>query len=341
MRELSDAVQDESLKGMDLLPEERLAVQAFDVTDKVMARVHQKSRQQPGWTARMRLRPGVAIPVMLLIFAVGLSVTGYAASQYLEFRNSKGDVILNTETTEEESEFLKKYTRLFGVYQQLAQDQLQPGEYAAYYIKDDFMNSADKANPVKFVYKWPKIPSFSGLQDEIKRTRAPALSHISHLPNGYHFDFGYVYPAYMFPKPEKMAEYRALTDELVREAESAPAGEKVFVKKLDWSNADFTLAKFIKGNDYISIMVRTLDPASKKLTVFLDDQDSAEKLSIHGTEAYYISSDKTGQPAGGSKNRLGWRDDDKHLYYEIYDNQDSGLTKKDLVKIAEDILVSH
>ncbi|MFM9278027.1 DUF4367 domain-containing protein [Paenibacillus jiagnxiensis] len=341
MRELPGAVQDESLKRMDLLPEETLAVQAFDVTDKVMTRVHQKSRLQPGWTARKRLRHGIAIPVMLLIFVVGLSVTGYAASQYLEFRNSKGDVILNTETTEEKSEFLKKYTQLFGMYEQLAQDQLQPGEYAAYYVKDDFMNSADKTNPVKFVYKWPEISSFSGLQDEIKRTRAPALNNISHLPNGYHFDFGYAYPAYMFPKPAKMAEYRALTDELVRKAESAPAGEKVFVKKLNWSKADFTLAKYVKGHDYISVMVHTLDPASKKMTVFLDEQDSAEKLRIHGTEVFYISSDETGQTASASKNRLGWRDDSKHLYYEIFDNQDSELTKKDLVKIAEDLLASH
>ncbi|GIP29604.1 hypothetical protein J23TS9_47340 [Paenibacillus sp. J23TS9] len=42
-----------------------------------------------------------------------------------------------------------------------------------------------------------------------------------------------------------------------------------------------------------------------------------------------------------SKNRLGWRDDKHNLYYEIYDNLGSKLTKQDFVKLAEDMIASH
>ncbi|MFB5678044.1 DUF4367 domain-containing protein [Paenibacillus terreus] len=339
MRELPGTVQDESLKGMDLLPEESSAVHAFDVTDKVMARVQQKSRQQPGRIARMRLRPGITLPVMLLIFAVGLSVTGYAASQYLEFRNSRGEVILNTDTAEEADELNKKYTELFHMYQQAALNQLQPGEYAAYYVKDDFINSRDQWNPVKFVYKEGRFLSPGSLQNEIERTQAPPLNIPSKLPEGYQFDYGDVYPAALFPELLKNDNYRALKDDLVRRAESAPASEKVFIQKLNWEKADAIVARYVKGNDYINIRVSNIDSDTKGITVYQNEQDTAEKLMIHGQQAFYIRSDGEGQL--GFKNRLGWRDDSRHLFYEIIDNRDSELNKLDLVKIAEHLLASH
>jgi hypothetical protein len=339
MRELPDAFQNESLKGMDLLPEESLAVHAFDVTDKVMARVQQKSRHQPGWIARMRLRPGITIPVMLLIFVAGLSVTGYAASQYLEFRNSKGDVILNTDTAREEDESDKKYTELFHMYQQLALDQLQPGEYAAYYVKDDFINSRDQWNPVKFIYKQGRFSSLGSLQEEIGRTQAPPLNIASKLPEGYQFEYGDVYPAAWSPELRKSDKYRALKDSLIRKAESAPAGEKVFIQKLNWEKADATRARYVKGDDYVEIRVSSIDSDTKEITVYQNERDTAEKLMIHGQQAFYMRSDGEGQL--GFKNRLGWRDDSRHLFYEIIDNRDSELNKQDLVKIAEDLTKPH
>ncbi|WP_223069101.1 DUF4367 domain-containing protein [Paenibacillus caui] len=341
MRELQSTFQDESLKKMDLLPEKALAIQAFDVTDKVMDQVYQMEQRKEGLTAKMRLRPGIAAPTMILFLVLGASFTGYAASQYLEFRNSNGDVVLNTAKADEPTDFSKQYTELLGMYSQQVKDRLQPGEFAAYYVKDDFINNADKQNPVKFEYKWAEFSSFSSLQDEIKRTQAPLLNNPSHLPDGYLFDYGYVYPAVMYPNLLEDVEYRTLADELIQESESAPAGEKLFMKKLNWEKADFTLARYAKGDDYVNISVRTVNPDSKLTTVIQKDQDSAEKLTIKGTEVFYIKSGETNQSSNARKNWIGWRDDNNHLLYEIYDNQDSQLTKQDLMKIAEDVLVSH
>ncbi|WP_342416536.1 DUF4367 domain-containing protein [Paenibacillus sp. FSL R10-2782] len=340
MRELQHTVQDKSIKEMDLLPENALKLQAFDVTDKVMDRVYQKGQRKPGPTAKMRLRPGIAVPAMITFFVLGASITGYAASQYLEFRNSKGDIVLHTAKFYEPSDSVKKYLQVLDTYSQKVKNQLQPGEYAAYYVKDDFMNNEDRLNPVKFEYKWVEFSSFSSFQKEIKRTHAPLLYSPSHLPDGYHFDYGYVYPAFMYPKSLNNAEYRTLVDELIQKSKTAPAGEKMFIKKLNWKKADLTTARYVKGSNYVSISISTLTPESK-LTIFQNDRDSAEKLTIKGTEAYYIGSGKTKQPTNTSKNRLGWKDDNHHLFYEIYDNPNSPLVKQDLVKIAEDLLAPH
>lgn len=77
---------------------------------------------------------------MILLFVVGASVTGYAASQYLEFRNSKGAVVLNTAKTPTETDASKTYTSTYERWNEEVKRRLQPGEYAAYYVKDDSMN---------------------------------------------------------------------------------------------------------------------------------------------------------------------------------------------------------
>ncbi|MDQ0496526.1 DUF4367 domain-containing protein [Paenibacillus brasilensis] len=339
MREFQHTVQDESIKEMDLLPTKAFKIQVFDVTDKVMDRVYQKEQRKARLFAK-GLRSGIAVPAMISFFVLGASLTGYAASQYLEFRNSKGDVVLNTAKADEPTDFAKTYSRLLNAYSQQVKDQLQPGEYAAYYIKDDFMNNADRSNPIKFEYKQGEFSSFNSLQNEIKRTHAPRLDSPSHLPNGYRFDYGYVYPAFMYPKFLQNKEYRTLADELIQKSKTAPAGEKLLIKKLSWEKADFTAARYVKGSDYVSISITTLTPDSK-LTVFQNDRDAAEKLTIKGTAAYYIKSGEISGASITSKNRLGWKDDDHHLLYEIYDNPSSPLVKQDLVKIAEDLLTSH
>lgn len=341
MRELHNTIEDKSLKTMDLLSGSEPVFRTFDVTDKVMNRISNKADRKRGWMAAVRLRPGFAVPAMITFLVLGASVTGYAASQYLELRNSKGDVILDTAKAPESTDFITKYTQLLAEYVGQAKEQLQPGEFAAYYIKDDFIEQADQANPVKFTYKENKFSSFSSLHKEIQRTGAPSFSNPSRLPDGYQFEYGYVYPAENLSVDLlDNAEYRTLADELRQEAEKAPSGDKLFMKKLSWDKADFTLARYAKGSDTITISVRNIGPGSK-LTVIQNDQDYAEKLNINGMEVFYINSGETTGPVIASTHRLGWMDDSNHLLYEIYDNQGSRLAKEDLVKIAEDLLASR
>lgn len=141
--------KDKDLKNMDKLtePESVLKIQAFDVSDKVMEQVYQKVTPKKGFIVKMRLQPRITAPIMILLFVLGASVTGYAASQYLEFRNSKGDVVLNTAKTPAETDASKTYTSTYAQWNEKVKDRLQPGEYAAYYVKDDSMNQNNLSNP--------------------------------------------------------------------------------------------------------------------------------------------------------------------------------------------------
>lgn len=94
MPKLQRTSQNENLKEMDLLIEEEF--QNFDVTDKVMTRVHKLAVHKRGLHARARVRQRVVVPGLTAMFVLGVSVTGYAASQYIEFLNHKGEVVLNT-----------------------------------------------------------------------------------------------------------------------------------------------------------------------------------------------------------------------------------------------------
>ncbi|MNW54101.1 hypothetical protein D3C74_316880 [compost metagenome] len=332
--------KDKDLKNMDKLtePVNALKIQAFDVSDKVMEQVYQKATPKKGFIVKMRLQPRITAPIMILLFVLGASVTGYAASQYLEFRNSKGDVVLNTAKTPAETDASKTYTSTYAQWNEKVKDRLQPGEYAAYYVKDDSMNQNNLSNPALFAYKPAELSSFNSLQDEIKRTEAPLFSNPTHLPDGYQFEFGYVYPGAAYPRMMDKKEYRALTDKLMQQAKAAPEGENLFIQKLSWDKSDTSFARYARGNDYVNITVTKYTSEVTKTTIMQNEQDSAEQLTIKGTKAYYIRASKTSNPLEAGKNRLGWLDEKRRLHFNISDNQDSPLTKEDLVKIAKDLL---
>ena len=350
MRELQDRTQeqglkytdlkDRGLKNMDMLtePESVLKIQAFDVSDKVMEQVYQRAKPKKGLIVKMRLQPRITASIMILLFVLGASVTGYAASQYLEFRNSKGDVVLNTTKTPAETGASQTYTSTYTQWNEEVIDRLQPGEYAAYYVKDDSMNQRNPSNPVLFAYKPTELSSFSSLQDEIKRTEAPLFSNPTHLPDGYQFEFGYVYPVTAYPGMMTKKEYRSLTDKLMQQAKAAPEGENLFIQRLSWDKSDSSFARYARGNDYVNITVTKYTSEVTKTTIMQNEQDSAEQLTIKGTKAYYIRASEASKPLEAGKNRLGWLDEKRRLHYNISDNQDSPLSKEDLVKIAEDLL---
>jgi hypothetical protein len=124
----------------------------------------------------------------------------------------------------------------------------------------------------------------------------------------------------------------------MQQAKAAPEGEHLFIQKLSWDKSDTSFARYARGNDYVNITVTKYTPEVTKTTIMQNEQDSAEQLTIKGTKAYYIRASKTSNPLEAGKNRLGWLDEKRRLHFNISDNQDSPLTKEDLVKIAEDLL---
>lgn len=337
MRGIPYSPEEQSLKNMDREPQNVSNVQAFDVTDQVMDRIYRKSQKKLPWAAPRRFRPGIVAPALVAVTVLGAAATGYAASQYFELRNGKGDVVLNTAVANASADDVQHRVRADEAYREEAKSRLQPGEYAAYYVKD----GAATQRQIEFVYREAEMSSFTRLQEEAKRTGAPLFNAPVHLPEGYQFDFGYVYPVSAYPGTMDLAEYEALTDELTRKAEAAPEGETLAMQKLSWDKSDFTFARYAKGKDYINIEVSKYDPESTSFTVMQNDQDLAEKLTVNRVEAYYIQAGEGSRSLDGGKNRLGWLDEQRGLHFTLSDNQDSPLTKEELIRIAEDLMATQ
>ncbi|MFM1654282.1 DUF4367 domain-containing protein [Brevibacillus sp. B_LB10_24] len=338
MRGIPYSPEEQSLKNMDRLPQNASNVQAFEVTDQVMDRIYRKSQAKFPSAVPRRFRPGIAAPALVAVTVLAVAAAGYAASQYLEFRNGKGDVVLSTDVTNASVDDAKHRVRVEEAYREEAKSRLQPGEYAAYYVKDDTVSNLQ----IAFVYREAEVSSFDRLQEEAKRTGTPLFTSPVHLPDGYQFNFGYVYPIFTFPDTMDSAEYQALTDELIRKAQAVPEGEKLVTHKLNPnpSDLDFTLtfARYAKGKDYVNIEASKYDPETTFIEVMQNGQDTAEKLTIHGIKAYYIQAGEGSQPLKAGKNRLGWLDEQRGLHFTLSDNQDSPLTKEELIRIAEDLM---
>ncbi|WP_151733231.1 DUF4367 domain-containing protein [Paenibacillus tengchongensis] len=346
MRNVQRMDQEQGLRAMDLLPEEAAKLQSFDITGKVMEQINRKSgragnRRTEATGTRMRMRKGFAVPAMALACVLGLSVTGYAASQYLEFRDSKGAVVMNTAPVPEASEAFQNYTDLWFNYFEQAKDLLRPGEYGAYYVKDDIINQYDQENPVKFAYQEAKFTDISGLQTEIKRTGAPVLTIPAALPDGFHYDYGFVGPDKDYSGYLKNAEYRALAEELIQQAETDSAGKRVFIRKVEWTHALSTVSKYTNGDDSITISAVRQSPDTTLTTVVQNEQDTGEKLNINGSEVFYIRSGEGSEAASKKTNHLGWQDEANNLFYQIIDNPGSSLTQEDLVEIAASFLAAQ
>ncbi|MDR0268320.1 DUF4367 domain-containing protein [Paenibacillus sp.] len=310
-------------------------IQNFDVTDKVMERVYQFG----GWkqhASKPRFRPGVGLAAMIAFIIMGASATGYAASQYIQIQNNKGETVLETV---KQTDNAKKLIETEMMYNDRVIDQLNPGDYAAYYINDDVMKSADPVERVKFIYKLATYNNFDEFQALMERTQAPLLKTQPHLPEGYHFDYGDVTPK-MIKKDSAQVEMEKLTEEFIRQAKTSANGEDLLIKKLEWKEAEMTHANFSKGNDSVMVTISKWEPRYL-MQAFQDEQDVAEKINIHGVDAFYIRAGGDKSPEFGGQNKIGWIDETNQLYYNILDNETSKLTKEDMVKIAESLIPAH
>jgi hypothetical protein len=158
------------------------------------------------------------------------------------------------------------------------------------------------------------------------------------VPEGYHFDYGYVHP--VFPT---YVEKKKVMEELIHQAESATNGEKTFVKILKWNKSESSYVQYRNGEDVVDISVNAMPEGSTgyNSTIYHNEQDLVEKIQIKGIDAYYIKAGEHKKDEFYTPNRLGWVDEARRTSYHIYDNPTSKLTKEDMVKIAESLISAH
>ncbi|PLT47995.1 hypothetical protein B8V81_0127 [Paenibacillus pasadenensis] len=157
------------------------------------------------------------------------------------------------------------------------------------------------------------------------------------MPDGYRFDSGYLLPS----APADPALLASLGEELALQAEGAAADDEIAVRKLDRPAPDSVLLRYTNGSDELRLIVTKQDPALTKTTVMQNEQDAAEKLTVGGTEAFYIRAGEGERALDAGRNRLGWIDADKNLRFYLFDTNANTLGKADFERLAQDLIARN
>jgi hypothetical protein len=262
-----------------------------------------------------------------------VSFTAYAATGHIQIFNSKGEIVLKT-TDPSSSVLPAKLSNLLEEYRTRVKSMLKPGELAAYYIKDDYINKDngyDTANPIKFEYQPIAYRSYDDFQKERVRTSAPILQVPGYLPKGVKFAYGQVFPYGPAPSGENdRVKYVELEQRLMNEANTSSSGEKLFVEKLKWSKAFNSIVYLSDGKSDTAVSIMAAYGQGASLTKSLDA--SSEKIQLKHVEAIYLQDEAVGD-------RISWYDSKQNVIYTIMVNVKGLMTKNDLQAMAESMII--
>ncbi|WP_339293310.1 hypothetical protein MKY48_14695 [Paenibacillus sp. FSL W8-0187] len=262
-----------------------------------------------------------------------VSFTAYAATGHIQIFNSKGEIVLKT-ADPSSSGLPAKLSNLLEEYRTRVRSMLKPGELAAYYIKDDYINKDngyDTVNPIKFEYHPNDYRTYEDFQKELVRTSAPNLEMPGYLPKGVKFAYGQVFPFGPAPSGEKdRVKYVELEQRLMNEANPSKSGDKLFVEKLDWSKAFNSIVYLSDGKSDTAVSIMAAYGQGASLTKSLDA--SSEKIQLKHVEAIYLQNEADGD-------RISWYDSKQNIVYTIIVNVKSLMTKKDLKAMAESMII--
>lgn len=262
-----------------------------------------------------------------------VSFTAYAATGHIQIFNSKGEIVLET-AHPSSSGLPAKLSNLLEEYRTRVKSTLKPGELAAYYIKDDYINKDngyDTVNPIKFEYQPIDYLSYKDFQKELVRTSAPILEVPGNLPKRVKFAYGQVFPFGPAPSGENdRVKYVELEQRLMDEANSSKSGDKLFVEKLDWSKAFNSIVYLSDGKSDTAVSIMAAYGQGASLTKSLDA--SSEKVQLKHVEAIYLHDEADGD-------RISWYDSKQNIVYTIMVNVKGLMTKKDLKAMAESMII--
>lgn len=329
MRKARSILQDEALK--ELLAKEE--PDTLDVRLSVMDRVREIHERKSGNKTAWR-RTGAIVMIACLVLVL-TSLTGYAASRYVQILNSKGEVIVETKEIKEDkyTPHAKTYTKLLSAYQERVQSQLKPGELAAYYVHDETLNAYDKLNKVKTEYKPIVYGSYAALKKQLEVTAGPLPPEPKYLPKGFVFTAGEIFPS-MAERESSWDQLKKLEPEFIRMAKSSSSGAKLFIKPLSWSKADSANVSYSNGEDTIHITAYVQEKHPSSVVSLHPKGVSVEKLTADGQEMVYMEASEAAADEVYYKHKLEWLDEQAEVYYSIYDNPGSTLSKSEFTRIA-------
>ncbi|MNZ94689.1 hypothetical protein D3C78_1138030 [compost metagenome] len=260
---------------------------------------------------------------MLALFLM-ISVTAYAASEYIQIRNSEG-VVKVQHVAPNESAGVASYDK----YAQKVDAFAKPGELIAYLVNNN-EGAIGLATELSFKYKEQRIGAYSDFLKEIKRTGAPTLPA---LASGYAFNYGVINPNHPTTDADKKSSlYQETLQDLTAQANKDKGSSNIFMKAIPWSEPGWISAIYSKNNAFIGISATIMH--SGKVFVEQEPENQADKIMVAGTEVIYNKVVKEEV----SYDYLNWYNEKQDAYYTLSSYGDKILSKEQFLQLAGELL---
>lgn len=296
----------------------------IDVEEKVMGHIRGISDRKRSFSLSLQtMNKTTAIASMLALFLM-ISVTAYAASEYIQIRNSEG-VVKVQHVASNESAGVASYDKYAAQIDTLA----KPGELIAYLVNNR-AGTEGLAAELQFKYKEQRIGAYSDFLKEIKRTDAPMLPA---LASGYAFKYGVINPNHPTTDADKKSSfYKETLRDLTAQANQEKGSSNIFMKAIPWSEPGWISAIYSKNNAFIGISATIMHGG--KVFVEQEPENQADKIVVAGTEVIYNKVVKKEV----SYDYLNWYNEKQDAYYTLTSYGDKILTKEQLLQLAGELL---
>lgn len=296
----------------------------IDVEEKVMGHIRGISDRKRSFSLSLKtMNRTTAIASMLALFLM-ISVTAYAASEYIQIRNSEG-VVKVQQVAPNESAGVASYDK----YAQKVDALAKPGELIAYLVNNN-AGAAGLATELSFKYKEQRIGAYSDFLKEIKRTGAPTLPA---LASGYAFNYGVINPNHPTTYADKKSSlYQETLQDLTAQANKDKGSSNIFMKAIPWSEPGWISAIYSKNNAFIGISATIMHGG--KVFVEQEPENQADKIMVAGTEVIYNKVVKEEV----SYDYLNWYNEKQDAYYTLSSYGDKILSKEQFLQVAGELL---
>ncbi|WP_339268338.1 hypothetical protein [Paenibacillus sp. FSL R5-0470] len=296
----------------------------IDVEERVMGHIRGISDRKRSFSLSLKtMNKTTAVASMLALFLM-ISVTAYAASEYIQIRNSEG-VVKVQHVAPNESAGVASYDK----YAQKVDAFAKPGELIAYLVNNN-AGAAGLATELSFKYKEQRIGGYSDFLKEIKRTGAPMLPA---LAAGYAFEYGVINPNHPTTDAEKNSSlYQETLQDLTAQANKDKGSSNLFMKAIPWSEPGWISAIYSKNNAFIGISATIMHGG--KVFVEQEPENQADKIIVAGTEVIYNKVVKEEV----SYDYLNWYNEKQDAYYTLSSYGDKILSKEQFLQLAGELL---
>lgn len=299
----------------------------IEVTGQVMARVRGLERVPK--RSALRFANKTAATLSMLILLMMITVTAYAASEYIQIRNKAGKVKVQHFAPDLKPQGVAARYK----YEWKLMDFAKPGEQIAYYFRREPL-SEGTGSLLQFAYKEQRITDYSAFLELMSRKNSPVV--LPGTAGEYAFKYGTMYPRY--PTKAELDSspfYRQTLSELIEEAKQDQK-RNLFMKAVPWTEAGGVQAKYTRQGAFIDLSASLLHGGD--VQVYQEPGNKPEKLRAEGREIVYNHVDRPDVKPGFSYHYLNWYNEAQDAYYTLTTYGDRILTKEQLLKLAGELI---